>query len=67
MDTSIQKPLKMKKYIFCINAHTPIEKQPTQTEIPHPFKKQWSKCKCCIDLLVSYHDFQLMFLLPIVG
>ena len=38
-----------------------------QAEIPNPFKKKWSKCKCCIDLSVSYHDFQLMFLLPIVG
>ena len=27
MDTSIQKLSKMKKYIFCITAHTPIEKQ----------------------------------------
>ena len=27
METSIQKLRKIKKYIFCISAHTPIEKQ----------------------------------------
>ena len=27
IDTSIQRLLKMKKYIFWVNAHTPIEKQ----------------------------------------
>ena len=27
METSIQKLHKIKKYIFCITAHTPIEKQ----------------------------------------
>ena len=30
MDASIQRLLKMKKFIFWINAHTPIKKQSSQ-------------------------------------
>ena len=30
MDTSMQRLLKMKKFIFCINAYTPILKQSNQ-------------------------------------
>ena len=34
---------------------------------PHPFKKYWSTYESSLDLLVSYHDFLLMFSSPIVG
>ena len=27
MDPSMKRILKIKKYIYCINAHTPVEKQ----------------------------------------
>ena len=40
----------------------------TKTEIqPSIFLKKWPTYKSYFDLLVSYHDFLLMFLSPIVG
>ena len=30
MDTSVQRLLKMKKFVFGMNTHTPIEKQSNQ-------------------------------------
>ena len=39
----------------------------TKTEIqPSIFLKKWPTYKSYFDLLVSYHDFLLMFLSPIV-
>ena len=59
MDTSIQKLLKMKKFIFWINAHTPIKKQSSQDwNIPIHLKNNAPHIKLP---LVSYHDFQLCF------
>ena len=37
MDTSMQRLLKIKKYIFWINAHTPIAKSLKKTEIAHQY------------------------------
>ena len=65
MGTSIQRLLKWKVLYF---QEALIENQSNQhwnTAIN--LKKQRSKYKSFFDLLVSYHDFQFMFLSPIVG
>ena len=68
IDTSIQKLLKIRKIIFWRNTHIPVEKQSNQDrKYPHPFKKQRTTHKSSFDPLLSYHDFQLMFLSPNAG
>ena len=62
MYTSIQG-LKMKKFIFWISAYTPIEKQSNQDwNTTIHLKKKYSTYGSSFDLLVSYNDFQLMFI-----
>ena len=38
----------------------PLKNNLTQIEIPYPFRKSHSKHKSPFDILVSYHDLQLM-------
>ena len=69
MDTSIQRLSKMKKNILCITAHTTIEKQSNKDwNTPIHLKNNGpSKNVINVSLMVSHHDFQLVFLLAIVG
>ena len=56
------------KIVTSENQHTKTtENEEVYSELPHPFNKQWSNNNKSFDLLVSYHHFQFMFLLLIVG
>ena len=55
------------KFLFWINAHTPVEKQSNQDWNTPIHSKNNGSYKCYLDLLVFYHDFLLIFLSTIVG
>ena len=59
------KTAEDKKLIFWINAHTPIEKQSNEDWNTPIHLKPTGTHKISFDILVSYHDFLLMFLSPI--
>ena len=51
-----------------MNAHTPIEKQSNQNQnTPIHLKNNGPHYKSSFNVLVSDHDFLLMFLSPILG